>query len=267
MSLLTTDGLTKKYPIRGGWFRRVKDYDRAVVDVDLTLKKGETLGIVGESGSGKSTLAELLLRLEQANSGKIHYRDDRIDDLSSREFHPYRKEIQIVFQDPQESFDPRYTVRDCLEEGLSNLTSLESSERKDRMESVLKDVNLGTETLKKYPHQLSGGQRQRIGIARAIAISPDLLVLDEPTSALDVSIQAQIINLLLDLKEDFGLTYLFISHDLNLIRYVSDRVAVMKEGRIVERGESETVYNSPNSEYTKELIAAAKKHRPQFVGT
>lgn len=262
MSLLKTRSLTKKYAITGGWFRSIEDYDVAVKDVDLNLEEGETLGLVGESGSGKSTLAELILKLETPNSGKIYFDGERIDSLSSREFRSYRKDIQIIFQDPQESFDPRYTVRECLLEGLRNLTRMNRSKRMDRIRSILSKVNLSPGVLSDHPHQLSGGQRQRIGIARALVIDPKLLVLDEPTSALDVSIQAQVINLLLDLKEDIGLTYLFISHDLNLIRYVSDRVAVMKEGRIVERGSAESVYENPRSDYARQLLEAAKKHRP-----
>lgn len=260
--ILKTKGLTRRYPIHGGWFRRVVDYDDAVKNVDLDVERGETLGLVGESGSGKSTLAELILKLEQPDSGKIYFRRDRVDDLSGREFRPYRKDIQIVFQDPQESFDPRYTVEDCIAEGLKNLTKMGRLKRRERIEEMLAEVNLGREVLPKHPHQLSGGQRQRVGIARALAVKPKVVVWDEPTSALDVSIQAQIVNLLLDLKEEYGLTYLFISHDLNLVRYVSDRIAVMRNGVIVERGEANRVYNSPKTKYTHELLEAAKKHRP-----
>ncbi|MFB6347681.1 MAG: ATP-binding cassette domain-containing protein [bacterium] len=262
MPILETNDLTKKYPIYGGWFRRVQDYDTAVDNVDLTLREKEVLGLVGESGSGKSTLAELLLKLEHPNSGRIYFRGDRIDTLSQRKFRSYRNDIQIVFQDPQESFDPRYTVEDCIEEGLQNLTSLDKAARKRKIRNMIDQVNLGTGVLDKYPHQLSGGQRQRVGIARALVLDPAVIVWDEPTSALDVSIQAQIVNLLLDLKEEFGLTYLFISHDLNLVKYVSDRIAVMNNGTIVERGPANRVYNSPKSKYTHELLEAAEKHRP-----
>lgn len=263
MSVLRTENLTRKYPIRGGTFQRVQDYDVAVRDVSLRLESGETLGLVGESGSGKSTLAELLLKLEQPDDGSIYLEGERIDPLSQRAFRPYRRTIQIIFQDPQESFDPRYSVRRCIGEGLVNLTDLSREERRRRVDSIVDRVNLGRGVLEKYPHQLSGGQRQRVGIARALVLEPSILVLDEPTSALDVSIQAQIVNLLLDLKEDIGLTYLFISHDLNLVRYVADRVAVMKDGGIVERGDARRVYDSPGTQYTRELLSAARKHRPE----
>jgi ABC-type glutathione transport system ATPase component len=264
--ILETKNLTKKYPIREGLFQSVQDHDVAVRNVDLNVREDNILGLVGESGSGKSTLARLLLKLETPTSGQIFLSNQRIDQLSQRQFRSYRKDIQIVFQDPQESFDPRFTIRRSIAEGLRNLTDLSSSEREDRILEVCREVNLGREVLDKYPHQLSGGQRQRVGIARALVVDPQIIVWDEPTSALDVSIQAQIINLLLDLKEEFGLTYVFISHDMNLVRFVSDRVAVMKDGRIVEEGESRQIYQSPQSQYTQRLLEASKKYRPESIG-
>lgn len=267
MTLLRTEDLTKKYSIREGWFQQIKDYDVAVDNVTLSLKEGEVLGLVGESGSGKSTLAELLLKLETPDSGQIFLRGNRIDQLSQRAFRPHRTEVQIIFQDPGESFDPRYSVRQSVAEGLINLTDLTRQERLGRIKSLLGRVNLGLEVLEKFPHQLSGGQRQRVGIARALAVNPDVLVLDEPTSALDVSIQARILNLLLELKKEFGLTYLFISHDLNLIRYISDRITVMKGGQIVEEGDPRAIYESPDTDYTRQLLTAARKHRPNPTET
>jgi peptide/nickel transport system ATP-binding protein len=262
MALIETRKLTKRYSLGGGLFGGETDEDVAVRNVNLSLKEGEILGLVGESGSGKSTLAELLLKLETPTSGEIFFDGKRIDQLSQRQFRPYRKNLQIVFQDPQESFDPRYTIRQGIAEGLNNLTTLDRAERQKRVTSIAEKVNLGRDLLDDHPHQLSGGQRQRVGIARALAVEPDVVLLDEPTSALDVSIQAQIVNLMLDLKADFGLTYLFISHDMNLIRFVSDRVAVMHDGRIVEEGDAESVYESPESDYARKLLSAARKHRP-----
>ncbi len=265
MPLIETNNLSKHYSFGGGIWGGEDEEDVAVRHVDLRVKQEEVLGLVGESGSGKSTLAQLLLRLESPTSGEIFFRDGRVDNLTQRQFRPRRRDIQIVFQDPQESFDPRYTIRDCIAEGLLNLTDLDRTDRLKRIDSIVDQVNLGRDLLEKYPHQLSGGQRQRAGIARALVVEPEMIVLDEPTSALDVSIQAQIVNLLLDLKAEFGLTYLFISHDMNLVRFVSDRVAVMKDGRIVERGKSSSVYESPQSTYAQKLLKATSKHRPETV--
>jgi len=265
MGLIETKQLTKKYPIDEGFFSEAEDYDVAVRDVSVSVDDGEIFGLVGESGSGKSTLAELLLKLEDPTSGKIFYDGKRIDQLSQREFLSHRKKLQIVFQDPQESFDPRYRIRRSIAEGLVNLTDYNRNERAERIRSMAREVNLGVDLLDKYPHQLSGGQRQRVGIARALVVNPEVVVWDEPTSALDVSIQAQIVNLILDLKEEFGLTYLFISHDMNLVRYVSDRVGVMKDGSIVEVGDADDVYESPRSSYAQKLLDASKKHRPDSV--
>lgn len=257
MALIEAENLHKRFPRRSGVFNRVVGYEEAVKGVDLSIDEGETLGLVGESGCGKTTLARLLLRLTAPTEGSIMFRGDRVDQLSQRKFRPYRREIQVVFQDPMESFDPRYRVKTSVEEGMRHLTDWSRTRRRERAREVMDQVGLGSSLLDRYPHQLSGGQRQRVGIARALAVNPRVLICDEPTSALDVSIQAQIINLLLQLKSEYGLTYLFISHDLNLVRFVSDRIAVMSNGRIVERGPANDVYDSPSHDYTKNLLQSA----------
>lgn len=259
--MIRTEDLGKRFPVKEGLFRRVVDYETAVRDVSIELNRGEILGLVGESGSGKTTLARLILRLLEPTAGEIYFQGNRVDNLKPSLFMEYRRWIQVIFQDPQESLDPRFRVKDCVEEGMKYVTDWSRGRRLNRVRTLLDQVGLGEELMNRYPHQLSGGQRQRVGIARALAVEPDVIVCDEPTSALDVSIQAQIINLLLDLREQHDLSYVFISHDLSLIRFISDRVAVMKDGEIVERGPASRIYDSPGHDYTVQLLESATEHR------
>jgi len=236
---------------------------RAVDGVSLNVMPGETLGLVGESGCGKSTLGRLLLRLHEPTSGRIYFEGTDITDLSQSALRPYRSKMQIIFQDPYSSLNPRMTVRAALSEAIrlhSTVTS--ASEEEQRIAALLERVGLRPEQMRRYPHEFSGGQRQRIGIARALAVSPSFIVADEPVSALDVSIQAQIVNLLGDLQEELGLSYLFIAHDLHVVEHVSRRVAVMYLGRVVEQATSEQIYSQPRHPYTEALLSAAPDPDP-----
>ncbi|WP_068956511.1 ATP-binding cassette domain-containing protein [Pararhizobium polonicum] len=223
-------------------------------DVSLTIRRGETLGLVGESGSGKSTLARCIMQLEGLSGGEIRFNGQL---LQGDALHGFRKRAQIVFQDPQSSINRAMRISDVLASPLElHMKQMNRGARRDRIVELLSLVGLPATTMDRWPHQLSGGQRQRIGIARALAVEPEFIILDEPTSALDVSIQAQVINLLADLQQRLSLTYLFISHDLNIVRYLSDRLAVMKQGQIVEVGDCETVFAAPQHPYTRQLLAA-----------
>ena len=260
--LVKVDGLVKHFPITRGIFRRQVGTVKAVDGISFEIKGRETLGLVGESGCGKSTTGRLILQLLEATSGKVFFKEHELTSISKTDLRKQRPQMQMIFQDPQDSLNPRMTVGSIISEPLLEHQSLHAKQRQERVEYLLKSVGLDPNVTNRYPHEFSGGQRQRIGIARALALSPDFIVCDEPIAALDVSIQAQVINLLEDLQEEFGLTYLFISHDLSMIRHIADRVAVMYLGRIVEIAPSQELYSSPTHPYTKALLSAVPLHDP-----
>ena len=259
--ILRVEKLAMYFPSREGVLGRTKNYNRAVDDVSLFIPRGQTLGIVGESGCGKSTIARCILRLYSPTSGKIIFDGKDITKLKPNELKPIRNDLQMIFQDPMDSLNPRHTAGEIIEEPLA-INNVEKLCRKKRVLQLLDTVGLPKESLKKYTFEFSGGQKQRIGIARALALRPKLVVCDEAVSALDVSTQAQVLNLLLDLQNEFGLTYLFISHNLAVVKHMSDKVAVMKSGKIVEENSSEKIYNEANQPYTKNLISSIPATHP-----
>jgi len=263
-TLLRIENLVKYYPIRGGIFMKEVASVKAVDNVSLTIQQGETLGLVGESGCGKSTLGRTILRLEEPTSGNVFFQDQAIQELDPGAMRLLRKKMQIIFQDPFSSLNPRKSISQIIGEPLLVHGMKSRSQRDNSVAEILETVGLGREHMRRYPHQFSGGQRQRIGIARAIALKPEFIVCDEAVSALDVSIQAQVINLLKDLQEQFNLTYLFISHDLPVVEYISDRVAVMYLGKIVEFAESGELYKNPLHPYTNALLASSPIPDPNF---
>jgi len=254
--LLQVRNLCTYFPIRSGLLRRVTGQLKAVDDVSFDLDSGHTLGLVGESGCGKSTLARTILRLIKARSGSVHFDGQDLMTLPRRQLRHKRRSMQIIFQDPVGSLNPRLRVGSIVGEPLRVHRIGSGQERKDRVHALLEECGLPAKASQRFPHEFSGGQRQRIGIARALALDPQLIVCDEPTSALDVSIQAQILNLLQDLQARHRLAYLFISHDMAVISHVCDRIAVMHQGRIVEMGQRDQVVNSPQHPYTQQLLAA-----------
>ncbi len=255
-ALLEAVHIVKYFPIKGGVFLKEIAAVKAVDGVSLTIKEGETVGLVGESGCGKTTFGRTILRLEEPTSGEIYFEGQSILDYDKKKMQALRKKMQIIFQDPFSSLNPRKTVAHIIGEPLLVHGMHSRTKREERVLELLTVVGLRKEHMRRYPHQFSGGQRQRIGVARALALNPRLIVCDEAVSALDVSIQAQVINLLKDLQDDFGLTYLFISHDLSVVEHVSDRVAVMYLGKIVEFAPSQTLYQKPLHPYTQALLSA-----------
>lgn len=255
-SLLEVNDLKMHFPVREGLFLRASKFNRAVDGVNLHVAPGETLGLVGESGCGKSTLGRCITRLYQPTGGEIRFRDQDISHMRNRDLLPLRRDIQMIFQDPLESLNARHTVGEILEEPLIIHKMGNRQERQKRVAELLNQVGLPARSVTRYPFEFSGGQRQRIGIARAIALKPSLIVCDEPVSALDVSIQSQILNLLVELQQELNLAYLFIAHDLAVVKHISDRIAIMYLGRIVESGPGEALYRNPQHPYTQSLISA-----------
>jgi peptide/nickel transport system ATP-binding protein len=269
MTILSADALAElvgvrvHFPVHAGVLKRVRGYVRAVDGVDLAVFPGETLALVGESGCGKTTVGRAILKLVPATAGRIYFRGAEIAGMSAPTFRPYRRQIQLVMQDPGSALDPRLTVRDCIAEGMDAFAvGSGHAERTERVAMLMDKVSLDPATMWRYPHEFSGGQRQRICIARALAVDPALLICDEATSALDVSIQAQILNLLSELQAERRLTYLFITHDLGVVRYFATRVAVMYLGRIVEVGPTERIFTAPRHPYTRALIASVPSLDP-----
>lgn len=262
--LLEVNGLKKYFPITGGIFGRKQGEVKAVDDVSFYVRKGETLGIVGESGCGKSTTGRLLMRLIEASDGRIIFEDKEITGMSKSELRKTRRDIQMVFQDPYASLNPRHSIQQILEEPLIVHGIGTKEERKKRVQEMLEVVGLSSYHARRYPHQFSGGQRQRIGIAKALMTKPKLIIADEPVSALDVSIQAQVLNLMKDIQNEFQLTYIFIAHDLGVVRHISDRVGVMYLGRLIELADSEELYENPLHPYTKALLSAVPILDPEI---
>ena len=271
--LLKVEGLKQYFPIKGGFLGRTVNHVKAVDDITFTIYEGETVSIVGESGCGKSTTGRAILRLEEPTEGSVSFQGTDITKLSKGKMRKYRKDMQIIFQDPYASINPRQTVASVLNEAMHIQNVLPKGERRARIEELLETVGLRAYQADRYPHEFSGGQRQRIGIARALSVNPKLIICDEAVSALDVAIQAQVLNLLEELQDEFGLTYLFISHDLGVVRHISDRIIVMYLGKIVEIADKTSLFENPQHPYTKALLSAipvpdpdAKKERIVLKG-
>lgn len=254
--LLKVQGLKKYFPVKKGIIHRSTQYVKAVDNVNFSIYKGETFGLVGESGCGKSTTGRTLIRLYDVTEGQIMFEGADISLMKEKELLPYRKKMQMIFQDPYSSLNARMTVSDIIGEPLDIHKLAKGKERQDRIAELLENVGLKQEHSNRYPHEFSGGQRQRVGIARALAVNPEFIICDEPISALDVSIQAQVVNMLEDIQEEFGITYLFIAHDLSMVRHISDRIGVMYLGQMVETAKSDELYENPLHPYTKALLSA-----------
>ncbi|MEX0322047.1 MAG: ABC transporter ATP-binding protein [Puniceicoccaceae bacterium] len=260
--LLEINGMKKYFPVKGGVLMRAKAQLKAVDDVSLSIQPGETLGLVGESGCGKSTLGKCVCRLHDVTDGTIHFNGDDITHLKRSMLKPYRRHIQMIFQDPAESLNSRHSIGNILEEPLLIHGVKEARERRKQVSKILETVGLPQSSVDRFPFEFSGGQRQRIGIARAISLNPQLVVCDEPVSALDVSVQSQILNLMMDLQKEFNLSYLFIAHDLAVVKHISDRIAIMYLGKIVELGPADEIFRNPIHAYTKALISAIPLPEP-----
>jgi peptide/nickel transport system ATP-binding protein len=257
LPLMQIKNLKTYFPIRNGFFGGISDHVKAVDDVTFDVYPGETLGLVGESGCGKTTIGRTIIRLEEPTEGQMIYKGKDIAKMNTEELRLFRKDVQIIFQDPYSSLNPRMTIGNAIMEPMQVHGIFENDEqRKKKVEELLTRVSLDPTHFYRYPHEFSGGQRQRIGIARALAVNPKFIICDESVSALDVSVQAQVLNLLNELKEEFGLTYIFISHDLSVVKYMSDSMVVMQEGKIEEMGDADQIYNKPGTKYTQKLIDA-----------
>lgn len=254
--MIKINDLKVHYPIRGGFFNTIKDHVYAVDGVDMEIEKGKTYGLIGESGSGKTTVGKVVLGLEKSTSGTIMYKDHDVTKKSARTKLKYNRDVQMIFQDAMSSLNPRKRIIDVISEPINNFDNLSKEDTKKRVLELLNIVGMGEEALYKYPFEFSGGQRQRIGVARAIACNPSLIVADEPVSALDLSVQAQVLNFMKKIQREFGISYLFISHDLGVVKHMCDYIYIMYRGRIVERGTREDIYKNPQHIYTKRLIAA-----------
>jgi peptide/nickel transport system ATP-binding protein/oligopeptide transport system ATP-binding protein len=256
-ALLSVQDLKVHFPVRAGFWQNLVDHVKAVDGISFDVLRGKTVGLVGESGSGKTTTGRAIARLAPITSGSIFYEGRELTSLGNAEFFPFRKKIQVIFQDPFGSLNPRMNIYSIIAEPLEiHFRDWSKSQREERVAELLARVGLDPDHMRRYPHQFSGGQRQRIGIARALAVEPECIICDEPVSALDVSVQAQIVNLLQDLQEELGLTYLFIAHDLAVVEHISDEVLVMTEGKIVEQASAEQIYADPQHPYTRKLLAA-----------
>ncbi|WP_368503248.1 ABC transporter ATP-binding protein [Alkalihalophilus sp. As8PL] len=263
--LLEVNGLKKHFPIKKGMFQRTVGQVKAVDDISFFVRKGETFGLVGESGCGKSTTGRTLMRLYEPTDGQIIFDGKDISNMKERELHPFRKDIQMVFQDPFSSLNPRKTVQTILSEPLSVHGMYKGKARQEYVEDLMEKVGLNPDYANRYPHEFSGGQRQRIGIARALTLNPKLIIGDEPVSALDVSVQSQVLNLFKDLQEEFGLTYLFIAHDLGVVKHISDRIGVMYLGKMMEVAGKKDLYLDPLHPYTQALLSAVPRSHPTEV--
>lgn len=263
-NLLEVNNLKKYFPVKAGIFKRTVAHVKAVDDISFAVKEGETLGLVGESGCGKSTTGRTILRLLEATAGEVLFEGKDVMALNKTQLREIRRDMQIIFQDPYASLNPRMTVADIVGEPLDiHKLAANKKERNKRVIEILENVGLGEEYMNRYPHEFSGGQRQRIGVARALAVDPKLIIADEPVSALDVSVQAQVVNLMQDLQKEFGLTYLFIAHDLSVVKHISDRVAVMYLGKIVELADKKELFKNPIHPYTQSLLSAIPEADPK----